>query len=119
MNFQEKLFKTTADFRARAAALANEAVTTARTRASATARRAESLKGSLGVIAVAARALNKVARRHAVRFVKENASIAAEARKDVAMLARTTYATLARRGAVQPKRRKIPTARKRASAKAA
>jgi hypothetical protein len=119
MNFQEKLFETTADFRARAAALANMAVTTARTRASVAARRAESLKGALGVITVAARALNKVARRHAGRFVKENASIAAEARKDVSMLARTTFATLARRGAVKPKTRKVPTARKRASAKAA
>ena len=120
MNFQEKLFETTADLRTRAAALATVAVATARARADVAVKRIDGLKGSLGVLAVAGRELNKVARRHAVSFVSENSTIAAGARKDVSSLARNTYSTLAgKRGAVKAKARKAPAARKRAKAKAA
>jgi len=101
MNFQEKLFETTADLRARAA------------------KQVEVLKGSLATLSVAGRELNKVARLHAARFVKENATIAASAGKDVTALARTTYATLAKRGMAQTKARKTPAARKRTARKAA
>jgi hypothetical protein len=119
MNFQEKLLETTADLRARAAALANVAVTTARARARIAATRVETLKGTFGALTVAGREFNKVARRHAVRFVKENSTIAVEAGKDVSALARTTYATLAKGAAAPRKARKSPVPRKRAVRKAA
>jgi hypothetical protein len=119
MNFQEKLFESTADLRARAAALASVAMTTARTRALTAAKRVEALKGSFAALTVAGREFNKVARRHAVRFVKENSTIAVEAGKDVSALARTTYATLAKRPAAPRKTRKTATSRKRAARKAA
>ena len=115
MNFQEKLFETTADLRARAAALANVAVSTARARAQVAAKRVDVLKGSFDALTVAGREFNKVARRHAVRFVKENSTIAADAGKDVSALARTH---LSRRSpnaaAATPKTRKassVPQAR--------
>lgn len=117
MNFQEKMLETTADLRARAAAFANVAVTTARTRAEIAAKRVQGLKGSIAVLTVAGREFNKVARRHAARFVKENSSIAANAGKDVTALARDTYATLTQRAAPS-KARKSP-ARKRTTRKAA
>jgi len=119
MNFQEKVFEATADLRARAAAIANVAVATARVRAQAAAKRADALKGSLTTLTIAGRELNKVARRHAQRFVKENSTIAVAAGKDVSALARTTYATLAKRPTAARKARKAPTARKRAARKAA
>ena len=117
MNFQEKMLETTADLRARAAAFANVAVNTARTRAEIAAKRVQGLKGSIAVLTVAGREFNKVARRHAARFVKENSSIAANAGKDVTALARDTYATLTQRAAPS-KARKAP-ARKRTTRKAA
>jgi len=118
MNFQEKVLETTADLRGRAAALANVAVTTARTRAQIAAKRVDVLKGSFAALTIAGRELNKVARRHATRFVKENSTIAVSAGKDVSALARTTYATLTQRAAAK-KARKTPAARKRATRKAA
>jgi hypothetical protein len=117
MNFQEKVFETTADLRARAAALANVAVTTARTRAEIAAKRVQGLKGSITVLTVAGREFNKVARRHVARFVKENSSIAANAGKDVTALARDTFATLTQRAA--PTKARKTSARKRATRKAA
>ncbi|HEU5134357.1 MAG TPA: hypothetical protein VFU13_04360 [Steroidobacteraceae bacterium] len=119
MNFQEKVFEATAELRDRALAFANVAVSSARTRAQAAAKRADALKGSLATLSIAGRELNKVARRHAQRFVKESSTIAADAGKDVSKLARTTYATLAKRPATARKARKAPAARKRANRKAA
>jgi len=119
MNFQEKMLETTADLRARAAAMANVAVTTARSRAAVAAKRVGVLKGSFAALTVAGREFNKVARRHAARFVKENSTLAASAGKDVSALARTTFATLTQRAAAKPKARKAPAARKRATRKAA
>jgi len=119
MNFQEKMFEATADLRARAAALANAAVATARVRAQAAAKRADRLKTSLSTLTIAGRELNKVARRHAQRFVKENSTLAVNAGKDVSALARTTYATLAKRPAAARTARKALAARKRAARKAA
>jgi hypothetical protein len=118
MNFQEKLFETTADLRARAAALANVAVTTARTRAQVAAQRFEALT-------VAGREFNKVARRHAIRFAKENSSIAVDAGRDVSALAQTTYSRMVNRPAAARKTtrtsatRKRTTTRKRRVSKAA
>jgi hypothetical protein len=68
---------------------------------------------------VAGRELNKVARRHAVSFLRENSAIAAGAGKDVSSLARNTYSTLAGKRGVKAKARKSPAARKHAKAKAA
>jgi|SRR5688572_11372355 hypothetical protein len=107
MNFQEKLFEASAELRTRAAALAASALERARSRADLTSRR-------LSVLNVAGRELNKVARRHVVRFVKQNATLATAVRKDVSDLARTTYASLAPRSAPK-KARRAPTARKRAT----
>jgi hypothetical protein len=118
MNFQEKVLETTADLRSRAAALATVAVSTARARAEVAAKRVTGLKGSLAALTVAGRELNKVARRHAARFVKENSSIAANAGKDVSALARSTFATLTQRTA-PAKPRKPAAVRKRAARKAA
>ena len=81
MNFQEKMLETTADLRARAAALANVAVTTARTRAQVAAKRVDVLKGSFAALTIAGREFNKVARRHAARFVKENSTHRRERRQ--------------------------------------
>jgi hypothetical protein len=117
MNFQEKVFEATADLRSRAATLADAALKTARTRGSVAAKRVEVLKSSLATLTVATRAFNKVARRHASRFVKENSLLAAAAGRDVSALARTTFATLAKRPAARKSRK--PIVRKRSSAKAA
>jgi hypothetical protein len=124
MNFQEKMFETTAELRARAAALAAEAIAQTRVRAQLAAKRVESLKGSISALTVAGRELNKVARRHAVRFVKENSSLAADAGKDVSALARSTYANFTQRAAtkrapIKRTTRKAPAARKRMASKAA
>lgn len=119
MNFQEKMFETTSDLRSRAAAIAQVAVANARARAETAAKRVQGLKGSLAALTVAGREFNKVARRHAVRFVKENSSIALEAGKDVSALARTTYATLSKRVTAKPKARKAAVKRKRAAVRKA
>ena len=117
MNFQEKIMEATADLRSRAALLADEALKTARVRAGIAAKRVEGLKGTFSTLGTASRELNKVARRHAARFVKENSTIAVAAGKDVSALARTTFATLVKRPAAKKARK--PVARKRSSAKAA
>jgi hypothetical protein len=120
MNFQEKLFETTANLRTRAAAIAAVTVVRTRARADLAVKRIDGLKGTLGVLAVAGRKLNKVVRRHAVSFLRENSAIAAGAGKDVSSLARNTYSALGgKRGAVKAKARKAPAARKHAKAKAA
>jgi len=117
MNFQERVLEATADLRSRAALLADEALKTAHARAGIAAKRVEVLKGSLATLTVASREFNKVARRHAVRFVKENSTLAAAAGKDVSALARATFATLAKRPVARKPRK--PAARKRAKTKAA
>jgi len=123
MNFQEKLFESTAQLRSRAVHFADAALKTARTRANVAAKRIEGLKGSFAVLAVARRDLKKVARRHATRLVKESSAIAADAGKDVTALARSAYAALAKRAApmskAKAKARKATTPRRRAAAKAA
>jgi len=119
MNFQEKVMEATADLRSRAALLADAALKIARVRAGVAAKRVKTLKGSLATLTVASREFNKVARRHAARFVKENSTIAVAAGKDVSALARTTFATLAKRPAANKKPRKSAAARKRSSAKTA
>ena len=116
MNFQSKVFETTTDLRARAAALANVAMVTARTRATQAAERVGTLKGSLAALQMAGRELNKVARRHVSKFVKQNTAIAREAGKDVSALARSTYSQLAARDAVPARKPRKPAARKRVKA---
>ena len=101
MNFQEKLFESTADLRARAETIAQMAAKRAE-------QRLETLRGSFDVLNTAGREFNKVARRHAIEFVKQNSSIAAQVRDDVSTLARSTFASLTRKPAV----RKARTARK-------
>lgn len=122
MNFQEKLFETTQDLRTRAATLGKAALLTARDRASIAASRVEkrvgAIKTSLTTLTVAGRALEKVARRHGAQFVKQNATIAQAARKDVTSLALTTFDAIAKRGVATKKARK-PVVRKPAARKGA
>ena len=54
-----------------------------------------------------------------MRFVKENSTIAVDAGKDVSALARTTYATLAKRAPRTKKARKAPAVAQARRAKAA
>ena len=117
MNLQEKMLETAAELRKRAVALTTVAVFSARERAARASKRVDLLKGSFATLGVAGRELNKVARRHAARFIKENSNIAVNAGKDVSALARTTIATLGQKSA--PKTRKSTAVRKRGVRKAA
>jgi hypothetical protein len=121
MNFQEKLIEASSDLRARAATLTNTAFDLARERADTAARRVDGLKNSFATLTVAGRALNRVAQRHATRFVKENSAIAVAAGKDFGALARTTIASLSgRKSATKTatkSARKTRVTRKRASSK--
>jgi hypothetical protein len=119
MNFQEKLFETTAELRARATALTAAALDVARARANVAAKRVDVLKGSLATLSDAGRAFGKVAQRHGTRFVKENSELAFAAGKDVSAIARTTYATLAGRKAAKAKSTRKPRASTKRAAKAA
>jgi hypothetical protein len=122
MNFQEKVFETTAELRNRVRSLVNATLPEARARLNA---RADALKQSLGVLSAAGRELNKVARTHTARFVKENSSLALQAGRDVSALAQSTYVTLTKRAgqaklrAAAPSPRKPRAKRTRAVAKAA
>ena len=117
MNFQEKLFETSAELRTRAEAIASTALETARLRAEAAAKRVEKLKGSFAILNTAGRELNKVARRHAIRFVQQNSTLASQVRDDVSALARSTITTLTKAPAKQA--RKPSATRKRARKAAA
>jgi hypothetical protein len=116
MNLQEKMLEASTELRARAAAFAASALQSARRRARL-AKRLEELKKSITVLDGARRAFGKVARRHASQFVKQNSTIASAVSKDVAVLARSTYASLSSQPATR-KARRAPAARKR-TAKAA
>ena len=94
MNFQEKVFETAAQWRARARNLAESAFEAARDRRQIAARRIEGVRKSLVVLKNAGLELNQVARRHANRFAEENSPLISAARKDVSRLARTTFSAL-------------------------
>jgi len=115
MNFQEKLFETTDQLRTRAQSFANAALQNARLQAAAkrVEKRLVNLRGSAAVLNTAGRELNKVARRHAIQFVKQNSVIAAKVRDDVSALARSTFTSLTQGPAIK-KTRKAAPARKRA-----
>lgn len=119
MNFQEKMFEATQGLRTRAATLGKAAVINARERATVAARRVEkrigALKISLTTLGVAGRELEKVARRHGAKFVKQNATIAQSARKDVTSLALTTFDAISKRAAPTKKKVRKPVAHKSAS----
>jgi hypothetical protein len=123
MNFQEKLFEATQALRARAATLAQAALITARERATVTARRVEkrvgAVKISLTTLGVARRELEKVARRHGAKFVKQNATLAQAARNDVATLALTTLDAFAKRNVVAKKKTRKPARKTVARARVA
>jgi hypothetical protein len=121
MNFQETLSRARVDLRARVGVLAEAALTSVRARANVATKRLELLKGPLATLAEAGVQFRKVAQRHSIQFVQQNASLAAAAGKDVSALARVTYATLAKKrdeSAKQPVR-KTRDLRKRAKSKAA
>lgn len=115
MNFQDKVFETTADFRARAAALTRTAIGAARLQANAASGRVSKLKTTLGALTLAGRQLNKVARRHVSRLVKQNSSIARDAGKEISALARSTYRQLSKQDAAPVRRTRKSAARKRAA----
>jgi len=109
MNFQEKLFETTAELRDCAQAFATSAIGNARARTKAATQRVEQLKGSMAALNAAGREFNKVARRHAIRFVKQNATLAVQVRDDVSALARATLASLGKSAAASKPRKTAPT----------
>lgn len=115
MNFQDKVFESAADFRARAIALTQTTLAGARSRATQAAGSVAQLKTSLAALRVAGRELNKVASRHVARFVKQNSSLAREAGKEVSALARSTYRQLSKREATAGKSRKTVTRKRAAS----
>jgi len=117
MNLQEKVLETTARLRTQVAALANAAYSTAVDRSELALKRAAKLKASLATLSGAGRELNEVARVHTERFIKENAALARDARKDVSALARATFASLNRRTTVKAKAARKPRAAKRATFK--
>ena len=116
MNFQEKLFESSAELRERAQAFANSAIASARIQAGQAAKRVEQLKGSFNVLNSAGREFNKVARRHAIRFVKQNSTLASEVRDDVSALARSTFASLTAKPAATKARKAAPRKRARKAA---
>ena len=116
MNFQEKLFESSAELRERAQAFANSAIASARIQADQAAKRVEKLKGSFNVLNSAGREFNKVARRHAIRFVKQNSTLASEVRDDVSALARSTFASLTAKPAAAKARKAAPRKRARKAA---
>jgi hypothetical protein len=119
MNFQEKVIEMASDLRTRSLALAQAAIQAGRVRAQDATRRAAVLQGSLDLLGTSGRELNKVVRRHAVRFVKENSTIVRAASKDVSEIARDTYASFTKSGAKKQAAptRKSATSRKRARAR--
>jgi len=114
MNFQEKLFEASAQLRARAEAITQAALETARTRADIAGKRVDGLKKSLAVLNDAGRQFNQVARRHAKSFVEQNSPLIVAVRKDVSKLARATYTNLTQ-GPIAKKTRKPAASRKRAA----
>ena len=116
MNFQEKLFESSAELRERAQAFANSAIASARIQADQAAKRVEKLKGSFNVLNSAGREFNKVARRHAIRFVKQNSTLASEVRDDVSALARSTFASLTAKPAAAKARKAAQRKRARKAA---
>jgi hypothetical protein len=108
MNFHDKVFETTADFRARAVALSHTAIDGVRVCASAASSRVAVLRSSLSALRVAGRELNKVTRRHVSRLVKQNSSIARNAGKEFSALARATLQQLSQDAAPARKVRKPP-----------
>jgi hypothetical protein len=113
MNFQEKVIEASAQLRERAAALADAALGSARERADRAAQRVEGFRKSLIVLNDAGKQLNKVARLHAGRFVKQNSPLVTAVRKDVSELARSTFATLTRAPRTGKPARKTATSRRR------
>jgi hypothetical protein len=121
MNFQEKVIEVASELRTRSLAFANTALKTARVRAQDATQRAAKLQRPLTTLSVSGRELNKVVRRHASRFVKQNATIARAAGKDVTALARETYENFTKSGVKKPgtAARKASAPRKRTRAKSA
>jgi hypothetical protein len=101
MNIQDKIIENTQALRARAATFGKAALIAARERAGVAVNRVErrvgALKSSLTTLGVAGRELEKVARRHGAQFVKQNATIALAARKDVTSLALSAFDAIAKK----------------------
>jgi len=118
MNFQEKLLESTAGLRDCAQAFATSAMGNARARTKGAARHVDQLKGSIAALNTAGREFNKVARRHAMRFVKQNSTLATQVRDDVSALARATLASLAKSvAASKPRKPAAASTRTRKAAK--
>jgi hypothetical protein len=113
MNFQEKIVEASVLLRDHAAALADAALGRTRTRADRAGRQISGFRYSLVVLNDAGRQLNKVARLHAGRFVKQNSPLVTAVRKEVSDLARTTFLALKTGGKAPKTVRKAATSRKR------
>jgi hypothetical protein len=120
MILQRFLLDTSTALRAHASAFATSALDLARAQAQDASPRVKAVKQSIATLSVASRELNRMAKRHAARLVKENSAIAVSAGRDLSALARSTYSTLTGRKPRRPARTKrVAATRKRASAKAA
>jgi hypothetical protein len=119
MDFQDKIIESTQALRAQAATLGKAALVTARERAGVAVGRVEkqvgALKSSLATLGVAGRELEKVARRHGAQFVKQNATIASAARKDVTSLALSAFDAIAKKRVATVAKKARKPARKTAS----
>jgi hypothetical protein len=118
MNLQYKVFESAAVLAERAAALANATAAKVRERAIKAGDKA-GLSKTLAQLKVAGGELQKIAFQHGTRFVKENASIAQAAGKDLTDLTRSVYSQFAQKQKPARQGRKPASARKRPARKAA
>jgi hypothetical protein len=119
MIFQEKLRETAAEFRGRAAALADIAIANSRAHVLKVEQRLNAVAPSFAALAAAGVKFGRVARLHARQFTKTNSSLAVAAGEDVAALLRHTYATIAKREVAKPAARNSRVPRKRTRTKKA
>jgi hypothetical protein len=119
MSFQTNLLESTAALRSRASDLAATGAAAARARANTAVKSAQRFKGAFDVLTGAGREISQIARRHAVRFVRDNATIAGDARTEVSTLARRTFSALTVKPEAPRSKNRQTRAGKRTKAKAA
>lgn len=112
MNLKEKVMEASANLRERAAVFVEATAKATRAQTDAAAGQMAALRKSLVVLDAARLELNKLARRHASRIVKQNSPLFSAVRRDVSELAHSTYQTLS--AGNSPKTRRPRPVRKRA-----
>jgi hypothetical protein len=94
MNIQAKVFESAVVLADKATSLATFAAETLRERTLKLTDKAD-LKGAVAHLRTASGELHKIARQHGSRLVKQNASIAQAAGRDLRDLGRSVFANLA------------------------